>query len=67
MTSLIIEARRVTLYEVSILGDDIFSTLERIESKQPYYKALFKRVLRMEIHVHQLTSLQIHPAWMDPE
>ena len=27
MTSLIIEARRVTLYEVSILGVDIFRTM----------------------------------------
>ena len=42
MTSLIIEAR-VTSYEVlklSILGDDIFRTLEWIESNQPYYTTL---------------------------
>ena len=41
MTSLIIEAREAT-YEVylSILGDNIFRILERIESKQPFYTTL---------------------------
>ena len=41
MTSLIIEAREAS-YEVylSILGDNIFRILERIESKQPFYTTL---------------------------
>ena len=42
MTSPIIEIR-VTLYDVfieSILGDDIFRTLERMNSNKPFYTTL---------------------------
>ena len=57
MTSLIIEAR-VTPHEVfylSILGDDIFRTLERIESNQPYYTTL----------VHEQTICCASSYWID--
>ena len=46
MTSLIVKAR-VTSYElfyISILGDNIFLTLEHIKSNQPYYTTMVRTV-----------------------
>ena len=52
----------MTSYEVFYLymiGDDIFRTLERIESTQPYYTTLIKHQLKLqpgkeEIHILRL-------------
>ena len=40
MTSLIKETSVVLGFHLSILGDDIFRSLERIERYQPYYTTL---------------------------
>ena len=46
MTSLIIEARVASYADIYLCkGDDIFRTLERIESKKPYYTTLIENKL----------------------
>ena len=50
----------MTSYEVFYLymiGDDIFRTLERIESTQPYYTTLIKHQLKL-----RLPSLLLQPG-----
>ena len=67
MTSLIIEARRNIRF-LSILGDDIFRTLERIESKQPYYTTLVLGYTESQdaINYYQILAEKYQSAFNTP-